>query len=729
MPVIHSASVPRLPLEDASLTLASVTELVKDMQKEHETQLAKERQLVVQQVLHSLETKGLLKKAGGDDDDRRARRKATKQSILDKRLRSLLNHSLSESGLQYPHVVPESSRPTTSDVKPQVRPLVLERQEETDQPMAARQVHEKRRQRKRDNAVRRLRENPLHEEEDTASSPPPKSRATVRADEDDGGVVEPILMSSKRSSKMDKKTWVILEQSKKLLQAAKEKGYKPGEVAPKPHLSALMMHDSERQSQAKDALEEITDTAPNEVRDELESAVAFAQSGEDGAEANDCNNQPNSNNESYQLSLLEPFPTSYNTENSDKAWENELARQILSLYATSMTSKKQQKQKRQQQSQQASASSSTHTGDDLEPPSPTKSDAGITRRRRQTNRLPSLDPDRKKRIQHIQDSWQPSHLENGKVVLCLPKIPKPIWFAGTGIVMATWCVLAMPSTEAKLANHPDPFSEGALCKHKLCNELRKLEHNFEFEQYLAVVEALMMSRVRAKRGAPVDDLDLKLWKQLVITANAFASRAIDFKKYPMALALVKKTEAILDDSSLLVGPVRTELLAYISDTYAYYYYSRDKASAGITYISKAHVVHAKHSEWSHLAKCKLHMATLLSKLQQHHEAVLQLELILALVEEAKLEEGGGGASAQKLCMVAVCYNNLALEQLHLKDVDGAATSCQNARRLARLCLSYSNRWLSQFEQTNKAVIRAMATIMGDQGELDMEMVMKFDIEA
>ncbi|RHY49422.1 hypothetical protein DYB30_005663, partial [Aphanomyces astaci] len=189
------------------------------------------------------------------------------------------------------------------------------------------------------------------------------------------------------------------------------------------------------------------------------------------------------------------------------------------------------------------------------------------------------------------------------------------------------------------------------------------------------------------------------------------------------------TESILDDASCL-SATRLELLAYIADTYAYYYYSRSKASAAMTYISKAHVVHSKHGEWSHLAKCKLHMATLLSRLDQHPEAVLQLQLILALVEEAKLEEdGGGGASAQKLCLVAVCYNNLALEQLHLKDVDGAATSSQNARRLARLCLSYSNRWLAQFENTHKAVIRAMATLLGDQRDLDMELVMKYDIEA
>ncbi|KAH9193519.1 hypothetical protein AeNC1_004492 [Aphanomyces euteiches] len=666
--------VPRLPLEEKSLTLASVTELVKDMQKEHEAQLAKERELVVQQVLESLETKGLLKKA-----QRRSHKKPTK---LDRRLQSLLSHSLSDSGLQYPHVIP-SEQPRTPHESTSIRPLVLERKEETDQPMDPRRVRTRQERRRR------------HENE-----------VGVIADETEQvekkqGEVEPLLVRSKRSSKMDKKTWVILEQSKKLLQDTKSSGYKPGIIAPKLHLAKEDHKYATAEPTEPSVLAEETSVTTEERKEHSEEATTNAP---DDIEKVD---QTQQDSNAYQMSLLEPFPTSYATENSDKAWENELARQILSMYATSMASKKKEHQK----SNNAS--------------SPTLSPE-TKRTARRTNKLPALDADRKKRIQHIQDSWQPSHIENGKVVLCMPKIPKPIWFAGTGIVMATWCALAVPSTEAKLNNVQSVeggSTEGLLCKHKLCNELRELEQQFELEQYLAIVETLMTSRVRAYLGAPVDELDLKLWKQLVITANAFASRAIDNKKYPLALSLAKKTESILDDSSLLVGNVRTELLAYIADTYAYYYYSRNKANA-------AHAVHTKHAEWSHLAKCKLHLATLLSKLQQHDQAIAQLELILALVEDAKLEEdGGGGASAQKLCLVAVCYNNLALEQLHLKDVDGAATSSQNARRLARLCLSYSNRWLSQFEATHRAVIRAMASIMGDQNDLDMQLVMKYDIEA
>ncbi|KAG9409236.1 hypothetical protein AC1031_019488 [Aphanomyces cochlioides] len=466
--------VPRLPLEDKSLTLASVTELVKDMQKEHEAQLAKERELVVQQVLESLETKGLLKKA-----HRRSHKKPTK---LDRRLQSLLSHSLSDSGLQYPHVIP-SEQPRTPHESTSIRPLVLERKEETDQAMDARRVRTRQERRRRhENEVGVIADETEHLEKKQEE-------------------VEPLLVRSKRSSKMDKKTWVILEQSKKLLQDTKSSGYKPGIIAPKLHLAKEDHKYATAEPTEPSVLVEKTTVTTEERKESSEEATTNAPDEIEKVDQQDSN--------AYQMSLLEPFPTSYATENSDKAWENELARQILSMYATSMASKKKEHQK----SNNAS--------------SPTLSPE-TKRTARRTNKLPALDADRTKRIQHIQDSWQPSHIENGKVVLCMPKIPKPIWFAGTGIVMATWCALAVPSTEAKLNNVQSVeggSTEGLLCKHKLCNELRELEQQFELEQYLAIVETLMTSRVRAYLGAPIDELDLKLWKQLVITVEPLTTRS------------------------------------------------------------------------------------------------------------------------------------------------------------------------------------------------------------
>jgi hypothetical protein len=58
-------------------------------------------------------------------------------------------------------------------------------------------------------------------------------------------------------------------------------------------------------------------------------------------------------------------------------------------------------------------------------------------------------------------------------------------------------------------------------------------------------------------------------------------------------------------------------------------------------------------------------------------------------------------------MVAVCYHNIAAVQLLLEKPHEACVSSQNARRLARLSLSYSNKWLRQFEATHAGALAAL----------------------
>ena len=68
-----------------------------------------------------------------------------------------------------------------------------------------------------------------------------------------------------------------------------------------------------------------------------------------------------------------------------------------------------------------------------------------------------------------------------------------------------------------------------------------------------------------------------------------------------------------------------------------------------------------------------------------------------------------GISAQKISLVAVCYHNIAVEELHLARVSAACLASQNARRLAKLSLSYSNRWLRHFDATHEAALIALST--------------------
>ena len=74
-----------------------------------------------------------------------------------------------------------------------------------------------------------------------------------------------------------------------------------------------------------------------------------------------------------------------------------------------------------------------------------------------------------------------------------------------------------------------------------------------------------------------------------------------------------------------------------------------------------------------------------------------------MVDEGKLafEE----ARPKELCMVAVAYHNLAVVQLRLQVPDAAAKSSQNARKIARLCLSHSNRWIKIFHWTHQVALQ------------------------
>lgn len=368
-------------------------------------------------------------------------------------------------------------------------------------------------------------------------------------------------------------------------------------------------------------------------------------------------------------------------------WENEMARQILFLYTSSNNQMKQQ------------PAASTTTAPVAEPCSP-------------PHLPPVLVAPRSKSKSKIHTSWKPSHVaKDGQVIITRPKFPRPIWFSGSGSVRAIWCNLATTSSNASL-----PLLAGP-CEHGLCRDLRDLESSCQFTKYLMIVQALVLTRVRTQ--GQVELLDEQLWKQLIVTTNAFVTRCVDLGHFSTALALLKSAQVWMDQHPRLLPSHagQMELRAFLFDNYAHYYLQRGKARAGMQYLQRALDIHRRQSDFGHLAKVLLHQSVLWSKARDHVQAKAGLEEILRLVENQQLESGG--ASAQKICLVAVCYHNLAIEQLHAhaaekkntQHLQQALLSSQNAHRLARLCLSYSNRWIKEFEHTHKVILQAIDSYM------------------
>ncbi|KAJ1449091.1 hypothetical protein M885DRAFT_489776 [Pelagophyceae sp. CCMP2097] len=377
------------------------------------------------------------------------------------------------------------------------------------------------------------------------------------------------------------------------------------------------------------------------------------------------------------------------------AWENELARSILVLYSNAT-----------KRDEDVAGKDYAIDGDEVRAPMP---DDPIAHQ--EAYRKPVAIPkNRLAAAARAQKAASPAADSAGavaggglkkKVVAPLHSSKsKPIWFLGSGAVDARWTEL--------------PGGDD------LAEELGALDEAGQFTAYVAAVERALNVYVRRVEEVEPGDLPIasRLWRQLALTVNAFGLRCVEQNRHAEALQLLQKAE-LLAACPALLGPEETrELRAFAASSHAYYYYRRGKCRAALAYATSAMRVHARQQAWPHVAKCHLHSAAVLSRLGRHGEAVRCLGQVLFLVESGRLDVGG--AAPQKLCLVAVCYHNVAVEQMLLNHLAEAAVSAQNARRLARLCLSYSNRWLHNFEQTHKCATQLLNIQLTGSPDLEIQ---------
>ncbi len=199
-----------------------------------------------------------------------------------------------------------------------------------------------------------------------------------------------------------------------------------------------------------------------------------------------------------------------------------------------------------------------------------------------------------------------------------------------------------------------------------------------------------------------DDELVSLWGQLILTANAFGILCIEKKAYDMSLEILNKAEKWSRRTDILPKKVRAELAPHILDAMAFYFYKRGKNMSAMSYTKMALRDHEELQNLDHICIGKLHMSAILSQSGKFKEAHKLIFEILAMVEDGRLamEE----ATPRQLCLVAIAYHNLAVVQLKLLVPDLAAKNSQNARKISRLCLSYSNRWMQVFEWTHEVAM-------------------------
>ena len=267
---------------------------------------------------------------------------------------------------------------------------------------------------------------------------------------------------------------------------------------------------------------------------------------------------------------------------------------------------------------------------------------------------------------------------------------KPVWYLGTGPVQGEW----------------DCLPEGD----DMQLDLQALDEAGKYVQYLEAVGASLNAYMRRRCDSEGEQGRLfgRLWRQLCVAACVFTSRAVDQRRPALAMKLLDRARqyAVASEAHVQQPADARELRAFVEDAYAYYYFCRGKYHAALHCVVKAMKIHVKQQEHAHVAKCHIHSACILARLRRRPEAVRCLGQVLFLVEEGLLDVCGD--QPHLLCLVAIAHHNMAVEQHCLGHLEEAVVSAQNARRLARLCLSYSNRWLTSFEDTHRACAEGLA---------------------
>ena len=155
-------------------------------------------------------------------------------------------------------------------------------------------------------------------------------------------------------------------------------------------------------------------------------------------------------------------------------------------------------------------------------------------------------------------------------------------------------------------------------------------------------------------------------------------------------------------ADVLPALFRAELMGYVHDALAFYYFRDRKYAAALYEVTKALKCLTKRGLHESLAIARLHEAAIQQQMGQFKLAHRGVYDVIGMVMEGELafEE----SSPRQLCIVAVAYHNLAVVQLKLEISDIACKNSMNARKIARLCLSYSNRWLDTFQYTHECAL-------------------------
>lgn len=285
--------------------------------------------------------------------------------------------------------------------------------------------------------------------------------------------------------------------------------------------------------------------------------------------------------------------------------------------------------------------------------------------------------------------------------------PRMIWIAGTGKFLTDWT----------------PLESFAYFDHGANKTLETLAAKGKYLKYIKTVKTALccstptyIEELSESQHLSQQSIDL-LWRQLILIVNSFAIKLIQQRKYPQSIDLIETAKDLLtylDTSCADSTDIVDELNGYTKDSLAYYYSRRDKPSAALKYIVEAISLQKKRQDKINILRCNLHRSFILQQLNRYDEAMKVLKEILKMVDNGSLDsfykakEKGPAKNfdndRQVVLLISVAYHNLCCLQLVKGQIGDACLNSQSCRRLSRLCMNVSSRYLTHFEETH---IKAM----------------------
>eukprot|EP00935_MAST-01C_sp_MAST-1C-sp1_P002478 g2478.t1 len=148
-------------------------------------------------------------------------------------------------------------------------------------------------------------------------------------------------------------------------------------------------------------------------------------------------------------------------------------------------------------------------------------------------------------------------------------------------------------------------------------------------------------------------------RELVLTINSSAMKALSEDKFDNCLELLRKSERYTD-------PDRHPTLRVLTyNNFGCYYRRLGKLKAAYRQLKEAVQLGARTKSGEHLAVTHLNMCAILSQKGQHEKALENAQVAVYHAQEelvsAKLKNQDSGASEEQMLTLAMAYHNMAVE--------------------------------------------------------------------